>query len=430
MAANGFLNAQEYSNALMLRVKNALVWGRLVDGQFKNEVTDKNGLTVSVKAPPQFVAQDGATLQQQRMLIGSRTVTVDKYKNVHLSIGDLEAVQSFNDLMRSSAIASAASALAHAIDRDIAAKALEFPTATFTNYGAEFKTQADFFPMHTQLMAQGVPNEQLSAVMSFKAGERIRSNLTGGNIDGVNRSALEKVRVPLMSEIDSYATQQVPYYTNGDHTMSAGPQVKGAAQNVNYVSVKTAMSQSLIIDGLGNSKTVNAGETFTINGVYEYDWRQQKKLATQQRFVVLPNPANADGHYTTDGANGSVTVTVAPAIIVPGTSDGTDTIANTAFATVDSVPLDDAAITFDGAASTTYAPAVAFHKRAIALVSAKLERPFDGEVAFTTDKETGITIRYWRGSNISDATHAHRWDCIYGVVNVDRRLGVRGFGTT
>lgn len=423
--ANDFLNAQTYSNALMLLLKNSLVWGKLVDGQFKNEVTDENGLTTSVKAPPHFIAQDGATLQAQRMLIGSRTVQVDKYKNVHISIGDLEYVQSFNDLMRNSSMASAASALAHAIDADIAAKALEFPSVVYTNYGADIKTTADVNKAHTQLMAQGVPNEQLNGVLAFVDSEKIANQLVAyNNIGGASLSALEEARVQTpMRSINFYASQMLPSFTVGNHTMSAGPQVKGANQNVNYKDVKTAMTQTFILDGLGNSKNVVAGEQFQIAGVYEYDWRQQKKLANLQTFTVLVSGV-------TDVANGSITATIAPAIVVPGTSDGTDTIANSAFATVDSVPADDAAITFLGAQSTTYNARVAFHKRAIALVSAKLQRPFNGEVAFTTDKSTGITVRYWRGSDITTGVHAHRWDCIYGVVNADRRLGVRIFGTT
>ena len=423
--ANGFLNAQTYSNALMLLVKNQLVWGKLVNGQFKNEVTDENGLTTSVKAPPHFIAQDGATLQAQRMLIGSRTVQVDQYKNVHCTIGDLEYVQSFNDLMKNSAMSSAASALAHAIDAKIAAAALQFPSAVYTNYGAGIKTTADVNKAHTQLMAQGVPNEQLKGVLAFVDSEKIANQLVAyNNVGGASLSALEEARVQTpMRNIAFYATQQTPFWSNGDHTMSAGPLIKGANQNVNYKDVKTVMTQSLILDGLGNSKTMNAGEQFTISGVKEYDWRQQKTLANDQVFTVITGG-------TTDVADGSITVTVAPAIIVPATSDGTDTIANSAFATVNAVPADNAAVTFLGSASTTYDARVAFHKSAISLVSAKLQRPFTGEVAFTTDKETGITIRYWRGSDITTGVHAHRWDCIFGVVNTDRRLGVRIFGTT
>lgn len=422
--ANAFLNAQEYSNAMMLLLKNQLVFGKLVDGQFKDEVTDENGLTVSIKAPPHFIAQDGATLQAQRMLIGSRTVAVDQYKNVHLSIGDLEYVQSFNQLMRDSSMKSAASALAHAVDAYLASRALEFPTMV-GSIGLTVDSPAEFNPVHTQLMAQGVPNEQLNAVLAFVDGEKIRGSLLAGNIDDVNRTALNRARIPMMSEIDSYATQQLPTYTNGTHTMSAGPLVKGANQNVNYTtsSVRTTMSQSFTMDGLGNSQTVKRGETFTIAGVYEYDWRQQKALTNLQRFVVLEDA-------TTHPSDGSVTLTIAPAIIVPGTSDGTDTVANTAFATVSAIPADNAAITFDGAASTTYTPRVAFHKRALALVGAKLRRPFTGEAAFTTDKETGLSIRYWRGSDIATGAHVHRWDMIFGAICADRRLGARLYGNT
>lgn len=421
---NGFLNSQTYSNALMVLLKGSLVWGKLVSGQFKNEVTDENGLTTSIKAPPHFIAQDGPVLQAQRMLIGSRTVQVDTYKNVHCTIGDLEYVQSFNDLMKNSAMASAASAMAHAIDAKIASKALEFPSAVYTNYGAGIKTTADVNKAHTQLMAQGVPNEQLKGVLAFVDAEKIANQLVAyNNVGGASMSALEEARVqtPLRS-IGFYATQQVPFWTNGDHVMSAGPLIKGANQNVSYVNVKTVMTQSLILDGLGNSKLVNAGEQFTIAGVKEYDWRQQKTLGDQVFTVITGG--------TTNAGDGSITITVAPAIIVPGTSDGTDTFANSAFATVNAIPADDAAVTFLGAASTTYDARVAFHKSAITLVSAKLQRPFTGEVAFTTDKETGITIRYWRGSDITTGVHAHRWDCIFGVVNADRRLGVRIFGTT
>lgn len=420
--SNAFLSAQTYSNVMMLLLKNQLVWGRLVDTQFRNEVTDENGLTTSIKAPPHFIAQDGATLQAQRILIGSRTVSVNQYKNVHISIGDLEYVKNFDDLMRDSQMKSAASALAHAVDSYLASKALEFPTMV-GSIGLTIDSPAEFNPVHTQLMAQGVPNEQLSAVLAFVDGEKIRGSLIGGNIDGVNETALKRARIPMMSEIDTYATQQLPSYTNGTHTMSSGPAVKGANQNVNYVDVRTTMSQSLIVDGMGNSKTVKAGETFTIADVYEYDWRQQKPLTTLQRFVVL-----ADA--TTDGSDGSVTLQIAPAIIVPGTSDGTDTVANSAFATVSAIPADDAAITFDGVASTTYTPRVAFHKRALVLVSAKLQRPFTGEAAFTTDRETGISIRYWRASDVSTGAHVHRWDMIFGAINADRRLGARLYGNT
>jgi hypothetical protein len=61
--------------------------------------------------------------------------------------------------------------------------------------------------------------------------------------------------------------------------------------------------------------------------------------------------------------------------------------------------------------------------------SAKLIRPYSGESDFSTDPETGITVRYWRYSNGDNDTHNHRWDVMFGTVNADRRLGVRLSGS-
>src|SRR6056297_46860 len=124
--ANAFLDAQVYANSMLYLVKNQLVMGRLVNSKFVNQVNDENGLTVRQKRPSRFVAKDGATLQAQDSINGFETITVDQYKNVHLSIGDLEYIQSYNDLVSDTNMKSAASALAHAVDSYLHTKTLEF----------------------------------------------------------------------------------------------------------------------------------------------------------------------------------------------------------------------------------------------------------------------------------------------------------------
>lgn len=421
--ANAFLNAQVFSNTMLLLLKNQLVMGRLVDGRHKNEVTDENGLTVSIKRPPQFIANNGASLQAQDLIAGSANVAVDQYKNVHISVGDLEYVQSYNALMRSETMKSAASTLAHAVDSYLADKLLDFPATAFGGAAATFdpiNSPAQFNAVHTELMENGVPNSDLNAVVTFKDGELIRGSLIGGNIDDVNRTALSRVRIPVLSEIDLYASQNAPVYTAGDHTMSAGPQIDGAAQNSNYRTVKSTMTQNINLKGLGNNKTIKRGEVFVVAGVFKWDYRNQRALPALQRFVVLADAVSS-------GA-GLATVSIYPAMIVQGTNDGTSTVANSAFGTVSAAPADSAALTFDSAISTSYQVRAAFHKRAIALVSAKLVKPMTGESSFSTDPETGISIRYWRGSDIATGAHVHRWDMIFGASNVDRRLGARIWG--
>jgi len=155
--------------------------------------------------------------------------------------------------------------------------------------------------------------------------------------------------------------------------------------------------------------------------VFAWDWRNQQVLEYLQQFTILAD-AVADGA-------GLLTVSISPAIIVQGTSDGTSTDANSAFGTVGTIPADSAAITWVGVASSICRVRSAFHKRAISLVSARLQMPFTGVASYATDPDTGIAIRYWRGSDITTGAHVHRWDMIYGAEVMDRFLGTRITGT-
>jgi len=246
--ANQFLNAQEYANSMLLLLKNQLVYGRLVDGQFKDQVTDENGLTINVKRPPRFVAKTGATLQAQDLVTGTMPVTVDQYKNVHISVGDLEYVQSFNALMQNETMKSVASTLAHDVDKFIAGQTLKFhswvaggaPGVGGINTSDPTKiiaSPSQAMGAHTRLMAQGVPNVDLRGVVTFNDGESIRGSLLSSFTPEINVSMLERVRIPIISEIDWYATQQSPALTVGTRAATGASQVNGGAQNVNSRAV-------------------------------------------------------------------------------------------------------------------------------------------------------------------------------------------------
>lgn len=421
MTDNAFLDATEYANSMLLLLKNQLVAGRLVSGQFKNEVTDENGLTLNIKRPPQFVAQDGEALALQSVVNGSTSVVVDQYKNVHIDVGDLESIQSVNKLVEDQFMKSAASELAHTIDSAIHEVFLEFSTEVGTP-GTTIATAQQFNKAHTQLMNQSVPNSDLSAVVSFDDGELIRGALIGTDISGINRSALERTRIPLISEVDLFASNNIRSVVAGTR-IAVGGLVNGAAQNVNYRSVKDTNQQTLLIDTLGAVETVKRGDIFTIAGVNAVNSRSREVLPTLRQFVVLADAV---------AVAGAVALTISPPIIVGGTSDGigaSPTLVNTAFQTASTIPADGAAITFHTAPNAVSPLRVVFHKNAISLVSARLREPFSDTTAFVSDPDTGIGIRYWRGSDISTGRHIHRWDTVFGVQALQRELGVRVNGS-
>lgn len=443
--ANQFLNAQEYANTMLLLAKNELVTGKLVTGKFENQVTDENGLTINVKRPPRFARNDAsalnATLDAQDIVTGSVPVAVNQYAKVHVSVGDIEYVQSYNELMRNATMKSAASTLAHQIDAHLQTQVAKFSpyvgTSVFaTDPNNAIPTASDYMRVHTRLMDYGVPDTDLNSTVLFNDGEKIRGTLSTQFIQGINRNALERVQIPIISEINLFATQQCPAITNGTRVSAATSLIDNGTLSVNYRDVKTTMVQTIHIDGQAQGVTINTGEKITIAGVFAYDWRNQVTLPYLQTFVVLGGASTASGSVpitsplgtaiTTD-ANGDCDLIISPPIIVPNTNDGVSTKTNTAFATCSAAAVDGAVVTHLGPTSAVSAftrrVRAAWNKQAITMVSAKLHTPFTGESAFASDPETGISIRYWRGSDITTGAHVHRWDTLYGATNLDPLMG-------
>lgn len=423
--SNAFLNATEYANSMLLLAKNMLVTGRLVDGKFKDQVTDENGLIINVKRPPRFVAGSGAALSTQDMVTGSVGIAVDQYSNVHLQVGDLESVQSFNALMKSTAMRSAAQTLASQIDSFLQSKVLGFNgwavgSGKTLDITKPLPSVQSLMAARTRLEENGVPMVDIGGTTAPVDGELIRGAMLTNFTPDANMTAMQRARLPIVSEIDWYDTQQTPSLTTGTRTTVAA--LNGAAQNVNYRSVKSTNVQTIIVNGIGAAGTVAKGEVFTLAGVFAWDWRANGGAGAQlpylQQFTVT-------AAATADGAGNIPALSISPPIIVQGTNDGTDTRANTAFATASAVPATNAVLTFVGAASTTTKVRAAWAKSAIQMVSARLQTPFTGVSSFATDPETGISIRYWRGSDITTGNHIHRFDTIYGASNMDCFMGTR-----
>lgn len=421
--ANSFINASTVANAFLLTLTNQLVLGRLVSSQFRDEVAEPNtGLRTTVRRPPRFVPQDGEALALQDIVVGGVSIAIDRYRNVHFSVGDLEHVQSFDDLMRNRSLNEAATTLAHDVDNFLASK-LMFLAPEIGTPGMAIQTHQQFLAAHTRLMKHSVPNSDLSAVLDFDSIEKIRGSLTATDIAGVNRTALERVRVPIISEIEVFGSNNLASITTG--TRSGTILVNGANQNVNYRDVLNDYSQMLNIDGFGAAgETIKAGEVFTIAGVNAVNPRTGEDLGFPQQFVVLEDATSVAGTPP------SATIKISPPIIVKGSTDATgDTKANTAFATVATAPADNAAITFSAPANTSYVAQAAFHREAVQLVTARLPMPMSDDAAFRVDPETGIAIRVWRGSDISTGKHIWRFDMIYGAVVTDPLFGVRVYGS-
>lgn len=411
--ANALLSPKVYANTMLALLKNQLVMGRLVTTQFKNEFKSV-GSTIYVQRPPLFTLRSGAVADVQNVVVGEAPVVMDNQSGVDIKFTSLEDTLTVTDLLKSNVMRSGASTIAQGIDAAIMSKVIEFPSWVGTP-GQTVDSATDFFKAPERLDNLAVPGTDRNGVLAPADWWSTAGAFTGLYAQrDVADEALKRAALPVIGDVQPYKTQNVVNLTVGTRAATGASQVNGATQNVNYLDVKDTYTQTFLMKNLTAGHTVKKGEVFTIADVYAVNPKSQAVQNYLQQFVVL-----ADA--TADGA-GLLTLTIANPIIY-GTG------ANTAYATVSAIPADSAAVSWLGTASTAYRQNAVFHKSAIALVYAKLTTPYSGETSFATDPDSGVTIRYWRSSDIVNDQHFHRWDVLFGVTNVDRRLGTRVSGT-
>lgn len=409
--ANTYATPKVYANVGLALLKNELVMAKLCDSEAVNkEFKPGVGTTVYVKRPPEFAIRDGATASAQDVVEGEVAVTMDKQKGVDVEFTGYEATTNVDQLLKSKVIKAAMTQIASQIDGDLIDQ-VKFFNSWVGTPGQTIDSPADFFKAPQRLDEMAVPTSDRNAILAPAdayaiAGNLLQSAAMNGDIA---KSALERVKIPVLGNTTPYMTQTVPTLTTGTRT-TTGALINGVSQVSTYASVRTTMTQSLVCDGAGASKTFKAGEKITIDGVYAVNPRNKATQTYLKQFTITAD-ATSDG-------TGNVTLTISPAIITSG-----------AYQNVSAAPADNAAVTVLGALSTSFLLNAAFHKSAIKLVSANPPMPFTGEADFATDPDTGLSVRYWRYSNGGTDVHSHRWDVYYGVKNIDPRLGTLISGT-
>jgi hypothetical protein len=404
---NAFLPPKVFANAGLKLLKNNLVMAKLCDSESVDK-TFKPGVggTVNVKRPPEFLIRTGAAASNQDVVEGEVAVSIDKQAGVDVQFTSADETLNVDSLLKSKVLDAAMATIASYVDAQLVARVNEFNNWVGSP-GVVMNSPADFFQAPQRLDELAIPSNARNAILSPADAYGVAGSLLANAAQqgDIAMNALKRAEIPVIGNTRPYMTQTVPSLTTGTRTNGA---VNGASQTSAYVDVKSSMTQSLAIDGVGTTATVKAGEVLTIAGVYEVNPRTKSTLGFLKQFTVLADAT---------ASSGAATLTISPAIITSG-----------AYQNVSVAPADNATVAWLGTAASTYACNAAFHKSAIKLVSAKLIMPYSGEADYSTDPDTGLTIRYWRYSDGANDTHNHRFDVLFGTVNADRRLGVRVSG--
>lgn len=397
-------------NAFAAIFQNNLVSKDLVTWRkFESEMNDRNGLQVIEQVAPRYVVTettDGVkdlTSGVQDSVFGSEIYKVNKTFGASMGWGDFVKIRDIGEARESIALRQAALQMCEAIDKHILGVASNASMGWLGTPANGVDTFGDVVQGYTRLKEQGVVDDNLKAVLTYQDKEDLGEAVIAFNAtDQLATGAFRNGFTGAVGGIPTLFTQQLPNLTTGSR--AGTPLVNGASQNVNYSSVAASgapgqfMSQTLNIDGLGANQTIKAGEVFTIAGVNAWDNRANQTLARLQQFVVLED-------ITANGTGVVTGVRIYPAMIVQGTSD-----VNTAHATVDAAPADNAVVTFLGTASTAYKPRLLLDKAAINVCTADLIMPASDTSMRKSLTKLPLSVRMWQKSDFATGDHSIRFD--------------------
>lgn len=423
-------------NSFALVLQNNLVTSEAVSwNELDGEMDDRNGLQVLEQFTPRYNVTrttngvKDLSAGTDGTVFGSELFAIDGTFNTNMGWGDFVKIKSIGDAKENEALIGAATSMAEKIDAYI----LSIATLASADWTGDGSTSIDEWidaaAAYARMKENGVDDSNLSYIMThtdeMKLGDQVVKLPAP---DGMSTAAFRKGYSGELNGIRTLFTNQLPTLTVGTRAATGASLINGAAQNVNYSAVAKAgasnglrMSQTLSIDGLTAGHTIKAGEVFSIANVLAYDNRKQANVspARVQQFTVL-----ADA--TANGGGAIAALTIFPAIIVPGSGAGDDININTAHATVNAAPADNAAITWLGTASSTLAPRLLIQKPAIVVNTVPLIMPATGMASRRKLKKIPISVRMWQNSDFKTGEHGVRFDIALNA-NIRNRLRMTRF---
>lgn len=406
--ANAFYTPTHVAKEFVRMLEQELVLGNMVGSDMSSEFKMK-GDAIKVRRQMQYLGQDNnldLSSYTEDVTEGTVTVSMNKTWSNKVTIGATDRTLDF-DRWAEMVVRPNARRAAEKIENSLAALYYKFYHFAGTP-GTVPSTVLELAEAGAYMTDVGIPVGGRLAFHPPVVSAKISAAIAGSNVQGRNKTALEKAMIGYAGGFDNYESAFVPTHTVGAH--AGTPLINGASQSVTYATAKDTWSQSLVTNGWSNSVTgiLKAGDTFTIAGVYSVHPGTKASTGRLQTFTVL---ADADSGAST----GPSTLTISPPIIISG-----------GFQTVTAAPADDAAITVKtGTARTGYRQSLLLDPASIVMVSRPLDIPGDAGLKTSTQSGNKVTVSVSEWTDGNTLGHNMRFDVLWGNEVTDPRRGLR-----
>jgi hypothetical protein len=399
--SNSLLTIDMITRKSLEILENNLVLTRNVNRQYDDSFAvegAKIGSTLRIRLPDRALVTDGAALQVQADNEQFTTLTVSSQKHIGVNFTSAELTMQLDDFAER-VLKPRVSQLASSVDADVATSYKGIYNTVGTP-GTTPATSLVLLQANQKLNEFATPMDQRYATVNPAANAGLVEGMKGlfnptGTISRQFKNGMMGEGILGLDEINM--SQSISNHTNGDW---------GTAITVTS-TVATEGQSTLPISFTGSSKTWNAGDVFTIAGVFAVNPQTRQSTGSLQQFVVT---AAVTGSST-------ATLNISPALYTAGN----------ALATVFSFPQASAVVTMVGSANTGYPQNLIYHKDAISFATADLLLPQGVDMA-SRQVHNGISLRIVRQYDINNDRLPCRIDVLYGYNAIRPVTAVRLWG--
>ena len=398
--ANSILTIDMITRKALEILENNLVLTRNVNRQYDDSFAvegAKIGSTLRIRLPDRALVTDGAALQVQDDNEQFTTLTVASQKHIGVNFTSAELTMQLDDFAER-VLKPRISQLASSIDADVA----NAYKTIGNSVGTPGTTPSTSLVL---LQAQQKLNEN-AAVMSPRYAT-VNPAANAGLVEGMKglfnptdtisrqfKNGMMGMGVLGFDEINM--SQSIKQHSTG---------TRAATGTVTAAAVTAEGSATLTLT-VGSGETIAVGDVFTIADCYAVNPQTRESTGSLFQFVALASTT----------ATTTATVTVAPMYS-----------ASHALATMLTLPGNNKAVVFVGAASTQYPQNLVYHKDAITFATADLLLPQGVDMAARA-VHNGISLRVVRQYDINNDRMPCRIDVLYGFSTIRPQMACRIWG--
>lgn len=393
MAGNDFVVTDLVAREALKIAHEKLAFIGTVDRQYDASFSGdpKHGATLRVMSPNKYTRRQGSRiLDAQAQSEISQTITVATQDGVDMAFNSDELALITPDNIGAFSkryIEPAVDGLLSAIEADFIA----YCTKRVSNLVGTAGTPP------TDLAAIGAARAKLNQNLAPQDGNRyvqLDSVTSAGLVNGLkglfqDSSQIQKqYREGMMGRTggaDFYENERMYAHTNSSDVTG----------NTDANALVTDGGATVDMHTLIASPAV--GSVFTIAGVYDCHPETKQAYSHLKQFTILTTSASS-------------TITVSPTIYLTGPRKNVSSATGANLAVTD---FNAKAVTFVGAASTSYLQNLMYHKEAFQFITAPL--PLMGNEMMCTRKEQeGLSLRVWQAPDIINDRMLMRMDILYG----------------